>query len=175
MGENSPRPGRSKLAQRPLRGLRLLKKALLVLCVVAVLCFAFWAIGMPYWLLVGVFGGVVELIPVIGPIAAGVIAILVGLTNSLHLALLAGLIVLAVRLVEDYLIIPRVLGHSVGLSPLIVLVSVTSVGLLFGGFAVILAIPIAAVLATLLDAVVRDHDPTEMDVPAVIFPAKDAE
>jgi hypothetical protein len=54
--------------------------------------------------------------------------------------------VLAVRLLEDYLVIPRVMGHSVGLSPLVVLVSVTTVGILFGGFAVILAIPIASVV-----------------------------
>ena len=48
------------------------------------------------------------------------------------------------RLLEDYLVVPRVLGDAVGLTPLVVLVSVTSVGILFGGFAVILAIPIAA-------------------------------
>jgi len=84
-------------------------------------------------------------------------------------------VVLAVRLLEDYLIIPRVLGHSVGLSPLIVLVSVTSVGILFGGYAVILAIPIACLAVTLVDVIVRDRDPEEAEVPRVVFPAKDAE
>ena len=67
------------------------------------------------------------------------------------------------------------LGHAVGLSPLVVLVSVTAIGILFGGFYVLLAIPIAAVLATLLDVVVRDADPAEEDVPPLLFPAKDAE
>ena len=82
---------------------------------------------------------------------------------------------LVVRLVEDYLVIPRVLGDAVGLTPLVVLVAVTACGLLFGGFAVILAIPFAAVLATLVDVIVRDKDPAEEDVPAVIFSAKEAE
>ena len=79
------------------------------------------------------------------------------------------------RLLEDYLIVPRVLGDAVGLTPLVVLVSVTSVGILFGGFAVILAIPIAAVVSTLLDVVVRDRDPSDEDVPAVLFAAADNE
>jgi predicted PurR-regulated permease PerM len=83
--------------------------------------------------------------------------------------------VVLVRLLEDYLVIPRLLGDAVGLTPLVVLVAVTGCGLLFGGFAVILAIPLAAVLATLIDVVVRDKDPAEEDVPAVIFAAKEAE
>ena len=82
---------------------------------------------------------------------------------------------LGVRLLEDYLIVPKVLGEAVGLSPLLVLVSVTAVGILFGGFAVILAVPLVAVLVTLLDVVVRDVDPAEEDIPTVLFPAKDAE
>jgi predicted PurR-regulated permease PerM len=52
---------------------------------------------------------------------------------------------------------------------------VTACGLLFGGFAVILAIPLAAVIGTLIDVVVRDKDPAAEEVPAVIFSAKDAE
>jgi len=124
---------------------------------------------------VGVFAGIVELVPVIGPLAAGALAIGVGLVDSAHTALLAGLIVLGVRLLEDYLVIPRVLGHSVGLSPLVVLVSVTSVGILFGGYAIILAIPIASLLTTLIDVIVLDRDPENAEVPAVIFTPKDAE
>jgi predicted PurR-regulated permease PerM len=150
-------------------------QAVLVALVATVLSLAFWAIGVPYWLLVGAFAGLVELIPVIGPLAAGALAVGVGLTVSWQTALAAGLAVLVVRLLEDYLVIPRVLGDAVGLTPLVVLVSVTACGLLFGGFAVILAIPLAAVITTLIDVIVRDKDPAEEEVPAVIFSAKDAE
>src|SRR5713101_5892342 len=48
-------------------------------------------------------------------------------------------------------------------------------GVLFGGFAVVLAVPLVAVLVTVLAVVVRDVDPAEEDVPTVLFPAKDAE
>jgi predicted PurR-regulated permease PerM len=150
-------------------------QALLIVLVGTVLSVAFWAIGLPYFILIGAFAGLVEIVPVIGPIAAGALAVAVGATESWHMALAAGICVLAVRLLEDYLIVPKVLGEAVGLSPLLVLVSVTAVGILFGGFAVILAVPLVAVLVTLLDVALRDVDPAEEDVPTVLFPAKDAE
>ena len=147
----------------------------LIAFVATVLSLAFWAIGLPFWLLIGVTAGIVEIVPVIGPLAAGALAVGVGLTQSWHLALVAGIVVLVVRLLEDYVVIPRVLGHSVGLSPLVVLVSVTTVGLVFGGFAVILAVPIASILVTLIDIILREKDPAEEPAPSVLFPAKDIE
>ena len=148
---------------------------LLIVAVATVLSLSFWAIGLPYWILVGAFAGVVEIVPVLGPLLAGALAVGIGLTESWQLGLAAGLIVLAVRLLEDYLVIPKVLGDAVGLSPLLVLVSVTATAILFGGFAVLLAIPLAAVAATLVSVVVLERDPAEEDVPTVLFPAKDAE
>jgi predicted PurR-regulated permease PerM len=148
---------------------------ILIFFVASLLSLIFYAIGLPFWLLIGIFAGLVEIVPVIGPIAAGAVAIGVGLTQSWGLALAAGLAVLGVRLLEDYVVIPRVLGHAVGLTPLSVLVAVTTTAILFGGFAVLLAIPIAAVLATLVDVTVRHRNPADEEVPAVLFPAKEAE
>ena len=51
----------------------------------------------------------------------------------------------------------------------------TATAILFGGFAVLLAIPLAAVLATLVTVIVLEKDPAEEDVPAVLFAAQDAE
>ena len=142
---------------------------LLIGAVGIALSLLFWAIGEPYWLLVGAFAGIVEIIPVIGPLLAGALAVGVGLTSSLQVALLAAACVLGVRLLEDYLIMPKVLGDAVGLSPLLVLVSVTTIAILFSGWAALFAVPVAAVVVTLFDVVVRNVDPTEEDVPAVIF------
>jgi predicted PurR-regulated permease PerM len=148
---------------------------ILIFFVASLLSLVFYLIGLPFWLLIGIFAGLVEIVPVIGPIAAGGVAVGVGLTQSWELALAAGLAVLGVRLLEDYVVIPRVLGHAVGLTPLSVLIAVTAMGILFGGFAVLLAIPFAAVVATLLDVVVRHRNPADEDVPAVLFPAKEVE
>ena len=150
-------------------------QAVLIAIVGTVLSLIFWAIGLPYWVLIGAFAGIVEIVPVIGPLTAGAVAVGVGLTVSWQLALAAGVTVLVVRLLEDYIIIPRVLGEAVGLSPLLVLFSITSVALLFGEFAVLLAIPLAAVLATLIDVIVRGKDPADEDVPTVIFTPADSE
>jgi len=143
--------------------------------VATVLSIAFYAIGVPYWLLLGVFAGIVEIVPVVGPLIAGVAAILAGLTVDTQTAILAAVAVFGLRLIQDYVVGPKVLGHAVGLSPLIVLVTVSSIGLLFGGFYVLLATPFAAVLATLVDVAVLDKDPADEEVPKLIFPAKDVE
>jgi predicted PurR-regulated permease PerM len=148
---------------------------LLIVFVATLLSLLFWAVGEPYWILLGPFAGVMELVPVIGPLAAGAVAIVAGFTSSWHVALAAGIAVLVVRIVEDYLVSPRVLGHAVGLSPFLIIVSVLSVEILFGGVAVLLAIPIAAVLATIVDVTVRGRDPAEEDVPTVLFTAHDSE
>jgi predicted PurR-regulated permease PerM len=148
---------------------------LLVFFVASLLSLIFYLIGLPFWLLIAIFAGFVEVVPVIGPLVAGALAVGVGFTESWELALAAGLAVLAVRLLEDYVVIPRVLGTAVGLTPLSVLIAVAAMGILFGGFAVLLAIPFAAVLATLVDVVLRHRNPAEEEVPAVLFPAKEVE
>jgi predicted PurR-regulated permease PerM len=150
-------------------------QSLLILMVGVVLSLLFWAIGLRYWILVGSFAGLVEIVPVIGPLVAGGVAVGVGLTESVHLAVLAGLCVLGVRLLEDYVVIPKVLGEATGLSPLLVLFSVSAVGIVVGGWAVLLAVPIAAVVVTLFDVIARDVDPAEEDVPTVLFTAKESE
>jgi len=150
-------------------------QGLLILIVGTILSLAFWAIHEPYWLLLGSFAGIVEVVPVIGPLSAGVLAVAVGATHSWGVAVAAGIVVLVQRQLEDYLIAPRVLGGAVGLSPLLVMTAVISSGILLGPLAVVLAIPAVAVLTTLVDVIVRDKDPAEQDVPTVLFPAKEAE
>jgi predicted PurR-regulated permease PerM len=142
---------------------------LLVVVVGSLLSLAFWLDGEPYWLLIAAFAGLVELVPIVGPLAAGVLAIGVGLTASWTVALGAGIAVLVLRQLEDYVIAPRVMGHAVGLSPLVVLVSVLAMGYLLGPVYVLIAIPLAAIAATLIDVVVHDRDPAEEDAPTVLF------
>lgn len=135
----------------------------------------FALIGLPFWLLLGVFAGIVEVMPVIGPLAAGTLAVGVGFSVDWRHALYAAIAVWGLRLLQDYLISPHVFGHAVGLSPLIVLVTVTAMGLLLGGIYVLLSVPLASVLATLVDVTVLNRDPEKQEVPTVLFPAKDAE
>jgi predicted PurR-regulated permease PerM len=142
---------------------------LLVVIVATLLSFAFWLDGEPYWLLIGTGAGIVELVPIVGPIAAGAVAIGAGLTAGWVVALGAGIAVLILRQLEDYVIAPRVMGHAVGLSPLVVLVSVVVIGYLLGPVYVLIAIPLASIVATIVDVVIHNRDPAKEDTPAVLF------
>ncbi len=123
--------------------------------------------------MIAIATGILEVVPVIGPLAALAIAVGAGLTVSWHTALIAGIALLAIRIIEDYLVTPRVLGGAVGLSPLLTIVSVSVTGILLGGFYVLLAIPLASLVATIVDVTVRGVDPAEVEIPAVLFPAQD--
>jgi predicted PurR-regulated permease PerM len=133
---------------------------------------AFALIGLPFWLLLGVFAGLVEVVPVIGPFLAGIAAVGVGLSIDWQHALYAAIAVWGLRLLQDYVINPHVFGHAVGLSPLIILITVTSVGLLLGGVYVLLSVPLASIVATVVNVTALGQDPEQQDEPKVFFAAK---
>ena len=112
----------------------------------------------------------------IGPLVAGALAVAVGFTASVHVAVLAAVCVLAVRLLEDYVVDAEGARRSrrAVAAPRPGLRDRRS-AILFSGWAVLFAVPIAAVATTLFDVVLRDVDPAEEDVPAVIFSPKEAE
>jgi predicted PurR-regulated permease PerM len=132
---------------------------LMVVAVGTVLSGGFYVIGLNYWLLVGSFVGVAEIVPIVGPLFGAILVLAVGLPQSLHVAALALLWLCAVRLFQDYVVNPHLAVQTVGLSPLVTLVCVAVVGVLFGGFAVILAVPVTAAVATLIDVFVLGHEP----------------
>src|SRR5207248_10936042 len=70
---------------------------ILIVFVAVVLSTGFFAIGLPYWLLIGSFAGVVEIVPVIGPLAVGPLPLCGGLTQIWPIAPLAGQIVVLDR------------------------------------------------------------------------------
>ena len=148
-------------------------KMLLVLMTASILSLAFWAIGLPYFLLVGVFAGIVEILPVIGPLIAGLTAVAAGLTVSWQLGLAAAIVIYGLRIVQDYVINPRLFGRAVHLPPLAVLLAVSAVALLLGPWWVPLAIPLTAVVSTLLDVLMWKTDPAAEGVPAVLVRTDD--
>ena len=131
---------------------------LMVFAVGAVLSAGFYVVGLNYWLLVGAFVGLVEIVPVVGPLVASILVLAVGLPQSLHVALLSLLWLVVVREFQSYVVNPHI-GQTVGLSPLVTLLSVAVVGVLFGGLAVILAVPFTSAVATLIDVLVLGHEP----------------
>ncbi len=173
-----PRPHRKKLRDtwhliEKKLGAFIRGQILMITFVSTVASLIFLGVDEPYWLLIGIATGFLEIVPVVGPFAAIVLAAGAGLTVSWHTAAFAAGALLALRLLQDYIISPRFLGGAVGLPPLLVLVSVSVVGILIGPFYVLLSVPIASLVVTVVDVVVRGADPAEADAPTVLFSPKD--
>ena len=132
---------------------------LMLIFVAVVLSIGFYAVGLHYWLLVAGSVAVLGIIPVVGPVLGVALVGVVGFSQSTHVMVLALIVVVGFRQLQDYVINPHVMGKSVGFSPLVTLTTVSVVGLLFGAFAVILAIPFTSAVATLIDVFVLGHEP----------------
>ena len=107
----------------------------------------FAAIGVPYAVLLGVLAGILEFIPLVGPLLVAVIAGIVGALHAPILAVWSTAFLAVVRVVEDYVIYPRLMGRGVHLHPLAIIVAVLA-GVELGGIAgIFLAIPVVAALS----------------------------
>jgi len=130
----------------------------LVFLVSLILYIALSIMGVRFALIVAVFSGFAEIVPIIGPITAGAVAALIilvtGVSNfglaPVHAALIVIAIYFIVRQLEDYFVIPFVMGRIIDLHPLIILFAVISGGHLFGVLGFILAVPIAGVIKIIL-------------------------
>jgi predicted PurR-regulated permease PerM len=140
-------------------------KFLMVVVTAAVLAVGFVLVGLHYWLLLAGLVGLLEIIPVVGPLVGSLLVFGVGLGQSVHVAVLGLVIVIVVREFQSYVINPHIMGHSVGLSPLVTLITVSAVGILFGPLAVVLAIPATSAAATLVDVLVLEHEPPAQATP----------
>jgi predicted PurR-regulated permease PerM len=109
--------------------------------------------GVPYPLLLGLLVAIFDLIPMVGSTIAGVIVSLVALTVSLPLAVATLAFYIGYRLFEDYLLTPRVMRHTVRISPGITIVAVLVGGVLLGLLGAVIAIPIAAGIQLILQEV----------------------
>jgi len=103
-------------------------------------------IRMPYALVLGTLGGLLEFIPVLGPLVAAVIiigvALLMGYKHWLVLILILGIW----RLIQDYVSSPRIMGHSMELHPLAAIFGVMAGGEVAGILGIFLSIPVMASL-----------------------------
>jgi predicted PurR-regulated permease PerM len=140
-------------------------KFLMTFIIGAVLATGFYLVGLNYWLLVGGAVALFEIIPVVGPLLGVLLILAVGIPQSIHVTVLALLVMVGVREFQSYVVNPHLMGRSVGLSPLVTLVTVSVVGLIFGAFAVVLAIPAASAAATLVDVLVFGHEPPAQPPP----------
>lgn len=126
-------------------------KAQLISCLLmAVVCtIGFYIIGNDYALLLGILAGVLELIPLLGPLTIGVFATSVSGFESGWLALVTALFLMLLRIIQDYYIYPRIIREGIHLHPLAVILSVLAGEQVAGIPGVFIAIPLVALLTVL--------------------------
>jgi predicted PurR-regulated permease PerM len=101
---------------------------------------------VPLALLLGIVAGLLDFIPYVGPIMAGVPAVLIAFSESPQLALYVVLLFAALQLAEGYLLLPLIERRTVALPPALTISAQVLLGAIFGLAGVALATPIAAVL-----------------------------
>ena len=108
------------------------------------------ALGIPYPLLLAVLVAIFDLIPLVGSTIVGAIVAAVGLTVSITVAAATIGFYVAYRLVEDYLISPRIMRRTVAVPGLVTVIATLIGGTLLGVIGALIAIPVAAGVSLLV-------------------------
>lgn len=101
--------------------------------------------GFNYALLLGVLTGLLYAIPYLGVFAAVILGFLLGLLQSWKMAVFTVVAIFAITKIADTLLVPKVMGQSVGVSPMAIIFAVFAGGELFGLWGLVLGIPAAAI------------------------------
>jgi len=125
-------------------------RALLMLSAIGFAAYSVFlsVLGVRYGILLGVLAGALEFIPMIGPLAAATIVILIGGAFSGHLLPIL-IFIVAFRMFQDYLVCPHVMRHGVQLHPLLVLFGVFAGAELAGVAGTFLSVPVLALVRVL--------------------------
>ncbi len=113
--------------------------------------FVLWTLDIPYFLPVGIFAGLANVIPYLGPLAGSIAAILITLMSGGTITTVVLIVVLfgVIQMIDNLLIQPLVIARNVQLHPLVVALSVIAGGQLFGFIGLLVAVPSVAVMKVL--------------------------
>ena len=123
----------------------------IVVILTGIYAVGFAASRVPWWLAVAAVCGLLNFIPIAGPVIALLIVLPVtGLIKQDMLSVLGALITYVVAQgLEGFYLTPKIMGRRLGLSPWIVFLAILVGGLVFGPLGVLFAAPVAAVVAVL--------------------------
>jgi predicted PurR-regulated permease PerM len=102
-----------------------------------------YLVGVPFPLVLGLFAGIMEIVPYMGPIVSAIPGVLLGFMISPTIGFLALLVYLVVQQFENYVIVPQIMKKAVGLNPIAVILALMAGIKLAGVLGAILAIPVA--------------------------------
>jgi predicted PurR-regulated permease PerM len=127
---------------------------------------AYLILGLPNALVLALIAGIFEAIPVFGPALGAIPAILVAFSIEPVLAVWVLLATVIIQGIENYLLVPRVMGAAVGVNPILTLLSLATFTSLLGLVGGLISIPLAAVIQLLLNRFVLSSDQANRPLPA---------
>jgi predicted PurR-regulated permease PerM len=112
-----------------------------------------YLIGIKYFILLGIITGILNLIPYIGIIVAGVLTIVASLTGTPDVSIIVGIVVVnaVVQLIDNNILVPLIISSKVQINALVSIVGIIIGGALSGIAGMFLAIPILAILKIIFD------------------------
>lgn len=127
---------------------------------------AYGAMGLDFWLALGLIAGLTEAIPFVGPFIGGGAAVAVALTDSFEKTIMVVIFVVLLQQLEGALLVPRVMRNAVGMTPLTVVLAVLIGSRLGGPLGAILAIPVGATVQAIVQEALRRDTKSEDVIPA---------
>ena len=108
-------------------------------------------IGIPFALPLAILAGLLEIIPILGPIVAAIPAVIIGFGISPIVGIGATASAFLIQQLENYVLVPKIMGKTIGISPLVILVAVTIGAKLLGIVGVIISVPFVLTLQVLIN------------------------
>jgi predicted PurR-regulated permease PerM len=109
-----------------------------------------YLLGVDYPLVLGLLAACTESIPIIGPIVGSVPAIMLAYLISPTLAFKVIIFYILVQFIENQIVVPNIMGHTIDLHPVVIIISLLIGGQLWGIIGMMLAVPAAALLRVLI-------------------------
>jgi len=134
---------------------------------------AYSLLGLPGALLLALIAAITEAIPIVGPLLGAIPAVLVATTVSPELALIVAGVYVVLQLVEGSILVPFVMRNAIGISPLLVLLSLLVGGTVGGLVGAFLAVPVAASVEIVLTRLQARETPVGLEPAAVAAPDED--
>ena len=144
------------------RGQLILMGAVGVMCAVA-----YVFLGLPSALLIALIAALCEGIPMVGPLLGAIPAALTAITVSPEMLVAVLVVTVVIQLIENNVLVPIVMRNSIGLSPLIVTVSLLVGGAAGGLLGAVVAVPVAAAIEVILGRMQDREVPVAQDISAV--------
>jgi len=125
----------------------------LLLCFVigAIVYIGLLIIGVPYALTLAVVSGILEIVPIVGPVISGIVAAILAYSVSPVLALIVIGYFIIVQQLENNLLVPKIMQRAIGLPPAIIIVGILVMGNLMGTIGALLAVPVLGIIYVLFE------------------------